>query len=252
MEEVKIPKKSTDEAEAKEITAILGEFNEGCLYWNWPHCDDIGTLRVYKADYDSYNDDTGFYEENLSGWEYDIYSYHCDKSITKTTNAEGYFEMEIMAGTYNITEIIPSGFEDWYIYEVIIDDVHTSGTAITDNEIDVTISSDEITTVIFVNKENEPPVASISAPTTVSTYGSVTLDASVSNDPDGSIVNYEWDYDNDGIYGEAGAEQTHNGLSSFTINFGGITGPHTFGVQVTDNYGATDATTHTVTVIETT
>jgi hypothetical protein len=341
-DDFKIPKRSENEAEAKEITSILGEFNEGCLYYNWPHCDDIGTLRVYKVDYTT--------DSGMIGWPFEIYSQYCDWTITKMTSGEGaYFEIELMAGFYNIGEIIPEGFEDWYLHDVYhyedtpqiahYEPPFSCGTKVEN----IQIKSGVITSLQFYNKENEPPVAmddlattdedtpidinvlandydpdgddlivtimsqpsdgtasvnmdktikytpdtsftgddsfiykiedkygltstadvyvtvnnvnipptaSISAPTTVLVGGSITLDASGSNDPDGTIVNYKWDYNNNQLYGEPIIESPYDGNPTFGISFGYVTGDYTFGVQVFDNDGATDTTTHTVTVIE--
>ena len=151
----KIPKKSAEETTAKQITSILGEFNEGCYDLNWPHCDDIGTLRVYKADGTTYDLGTDSYDY-MGGWEFELYSQNCEKTKTLTTAGEGFFEIELMAGNYDITELIPTGFEEWYIYKIIIE-VGTQttiidGAAIISNQLeDLTISTDTITTVTFVN-----------------------------------------------------------------------------------------------------
>lgn len=62
----------------------------------------------------------------------------------------------------------------------------------------------------------------------------VTLDASMSSDPDGTIVNYEWDLDNDDIY-----EQDTGSTSTTTTNLPNPAAPFAVGVRVTDNEGAT-------------
>jgi len=51
--------------------------------------------------------------------------------------------------------------------------------------------------VIFINK---PPVATCIAPSTVTVGQEVSFDASLSNDTDGTIVGYRWDFNGDGTY----------------------------------------------------
>lgn len=69
------------------------------------------------------------------------------------------------------------------------------------------------------------------------------LDASSSSDPDGSVVHYEWDLDNDGTYElSTGANPItqHEGFSS--------PGDRTIGLRVSDDGGATAETTRVVAV----
>jgi hypothetical protein len=51
--------------------------------------------------------------------------------------------------------------------------------------------------VIFINN---PPVATCIAPSSVTVGQEVSLDASLSNDSDGTIVGYRWDFNGDGTY----------------------------------------------------
>ncbi len=51
--------------------------------------------------------------------------------------------------------------------------------------------------VIFINN---PPVATCIAPSTANVSQELTFDASQSNDTDGTIVGYRWDFNSDGIY----------------------------------------------------
>jgi O-glycosyl hydrolase/regulation of enolase protein 1 (concanavalin A-like superfamily) len=84
------------------------------------------------------------------------------------------------------------------------------------------------------------PIADIGDTYTVSEGSSVTLDASNSYDPDGWIVSYLWDLDNDGQYDDA---------SGVTANFSRTDdGSYTVGVKVIDNFGGEDTDTATVTV----
>jgi PKD repeat protein len=90
--------------------------------------------------------------------------------------------------------------------------------------------------------ENTPPSASFTrSPTNPGTQDVVNFDASGSSDPDGSIQTYEWDFDGDG-----NTDATRQGpLATHTY-----TNPGTFAVTltVTDDDGATNTTTKTVSV----
>jgi hypothetical protein len=84
------------------------------------------------------------------------------------------------------------------------------------------------------------PVADAGGPYAGDEGSDVTLDASASYDPDGTIVRYAWDLDGDGRYDDAAGV-----TATFRSDTPGI---HTVGIQVTDDDGAwhTDAATVTV------
>ncbi len=93
---------------------------------------------------------------------------------------------------------------------------------------------------IWVMDFTQPPVADANGPY-VSNEGSlITLDASGSSDPDGSIVNYEWDFDNDGQYDDATGVNPNivfDDDGSFIV-----------GLKVTDDDGGVGTDTLVVTV----
>ncbi len=87
---------------------------------------------------------------------------------------------------------------------------------------------------------NQPPVAHAGGPYTTTEGVPVTLNASLSYDPDGSIVSWEWNLDNDDQYDDA---------TGMTATFSAPTaGAYTVGILVTDDDGATNVDTTTVTV----
>jgi hypothetical protein len=90
---------------------------------------------------------------------------------------------------------------------------------------------------------NEPPIANAGGPYTVDEGGSVTLDASSSYDPDGSIASYAWDFNADGVYDDA------TGVSP-TFSAAALDGPGSqlVSLKVTDNNGATATQAVTVTI----
>ncbi len=69
----------------------------------------------------------------------------------------------------------------------------------------------------------------------------VTLDGTGSSDADGTIVSYEWDTNNDGFFDDDTG-------SSPTVSFSVEDSPHTVSLRVTDDDGATDIDSITITV----
>lgn len=67
----------------------------------------------------------------------------------------------------------------------------------------------------------------------------VTFDGSKSSDPDGQIVNYEWDFDEDGIYDAEGAEAVYVFKEAGTYNVE---------LRITDNNGEYSSATNIVNV----
>jgi len=98
--------------------------------------------------------------------------------------------------------------------------------------------------IIFSAAANMPPTATISAsPIEPRVEESVTLDASGSFDPDGSIVTYEWDFNGDGIYDQT----TGDPITSFTYDTSGL---KTVSVRVTDAEGASERASFSLFVSE--
>jgi len=80
---------------------------------------------------------------------------------------------------------------------------------------------------------NRPPVATAAvSPAEPHINEPITFDASASNDPDGSIVSYEWDFDGDGIFDQT----TSDPVVTYTYATAGM---RTVTLRVTDNAGAT-------------
>lgn len=86
---------------------------------------------------------------------------------------------------------------------------------------------------------NQPPTASISGPATGDEGVAVTFDGSGSSDPDGSIVDYAWDFGDSS--GATGSQVTH----AFAA------GTYAVSLTVTDNNGATDSTSMQIQVTAT-
>jgi hypothetical protein len=89
---------------------------------------------------------------------------------------------------------------------------------------------------------NAAPNADAGGPYTVALGQTAILDASASADGDGAIVLYEWDLDNDGEYDDqTGAVADYVAATA---------GTHTIGLRVTDDQGATDTDSATVSVAQ--
>jgi hypothetical protein len=97
---------------------------------------------------------------------------------------------------------------------------------------------------VSVNDEssvvNDPPTAEYSISPADPTPGeTISFDGSLSSDPDGSIVSYEWDWTNDGTIDDTGVNPSHSY---------GSEGDYTARLVVTDDEGATSTYTNTVPV----
>ena len=91
-------------------------------------------------------------------------------------------------------------------------------------------------------KENEPPVANFTwTPSNPTPNQTITFDASASNDPDGSLTLYQWDWNNDGAYEDAYNTPTAVHSWSQAGNYPVI-------VRVSDNNGSTSTKTIIVSV----
>jgi len=93
----------------------------------------------------------------------------------------------------------------------------------------------------FTFETNDPPVADAGGPYTQAEGSLVLFDATGSSDPDGIVVQYEWDWQNDGSFDTTttSATCTHRYTDDFygQVNLG-----------VTDNEGVTETDIATVTV----
>ena len=90
---------------------------------------------------------------------------------------------------------------------------------------------------------NRRPVAAFAGPTTAKPGQQVTLDASASSDPDGSIVDYQWDLDGNGSF------ETDTGSTPTATHTYSAEGSVNVGLRVTDNQTGTDAVTHSLSII---
>ena len=92
---------------------------------------------------------------------------------------------------------------------------------------------------------NNPPTAVITGPDIGNPEEPLEFNALDSSDSDGTIDLYEWDLDNDGEYDDAnGVTVTH----SWSLPPNELSAIYTISLKVTDNKGATDTTSKTITI----
>ncbi len=92
---------------------------------------------------------------------------------------------------------------------------------------------------------NQPPVASLSAnPLSGDAPLNVSFDASASFDPDGSIVDFSWDFDGNGVYDQS------TGTSPFAGATYTVPDSYNATVRVTDDLGATATDSVTINVTD--
>jgi hypothetical protein len=114
---------------------------------------------------------------------------------------------------------------------------YTIGLRVTDN----LTGADTTTRTIKIGPQ--PPTASFTAtPNPATVGGSIHYDASGSKDPDGTIVNYEWDLDGNGSF------ETDTGATASADRVYSAAGTFDVGLRVTDNGGTSATKTLPVTV----
>ena len=127
-------------------------------------------------------------------------------------------------GIYDTDWLTSSAYSYTYSYIGIF----TARLQVKDN--DEAIDTD---TAVVIISENAPPVADAGGSYSGRINDNIAFDASGSYDPDGSIVGYRWDFDNDNIY--------ETGWLTSQICYFNYTSSGTYAVklQVKDDHGAT-------------
>ncbi|ACV12925.1 PKD domain containing protein [Halorhabdus utahensis DSM 12940] len=118
----------------------------------------------------------------------------------------------------------------------------TSGGTIVTVELTVTDDAGQTDTDTATITINDPPVANFTySPSSPGPGEQISFDGSSSSDSDGNISTYEWDWTGDGTTDDTGQTATHTYDSSGTYD---VT------LRVTDNDGAQNTTTRTISVTQ--
>jgi len=105
-----------------------------------------------------------------------------------------------------------------------------------------TVSLNLTDPIVVKASSNLPPVATFTVtPASPHVDEPVSFDASASNDPDGSVTKFEWDFDGDGVFDRTTTTPT----TTYTY---ASSGAKKVTLRVTDNQGATSTSTVTVNV----
>lgn len=97
--------------------------------------------------------------------------------------------------------------------------------------------SDTATTSATIGAGNQPPTADANGPYSGTTGSAVDFDGSGSSDADGSIVSYVWDFGDGSTGSGVTTSHTYNAQGTYNVN-----------LTVTDNDGAVDSASTSVTV----
>lgn len=102
-------------------------------------------------------------------------------------------------------------------------------------------ATDSATRAVDIAGNQSPSAAFTYSPASPAANETVTFDASASDDADGTVVEYRWDFDDDGTFDVSQASPT-------TTHTFAAAGDHIVNLQVVDDDGATGESSRTVTV----
>jgi hypothetical protein len=159
------------------------------------------------------------------------------------------FPVQVTNGGSNLQDATVCLWKGTDIYEISTTDATGQATFTLDpttpGQLLVTVTKhnylpyEGISTVV---SNNQPPLAEAGGPYTGTAGQSIQLDGSASYDPDGVIILFEWDFDNDGTYDWSSPT---TGVTNHTYTTGGA---YIARIRVTDNQTAQANDTATVTI----
>jgi len=163
--------------------------------------------------------DINWYENSTGSWVW-----------RKTTSS-------VLDGTYQWTFSQASSYSTTYYWKVVVNDSYHNTTAI------FHFTTESEPPPPPPPPPNEDPVANITGPTSGYVNQTLIFYANESYDPDGTIVGYRWDFDNDGLFDTGWIEDTF-----ITLNYSNP-GNYSIKLQVMDDDNATDTDIHNVTIL---
>jgi PKD repeat protein len=141
-----------------------------------------------------------------------IVAYAWDFGDGSTSSAANPSHAYVSAGTYNVT------------------------LTVTDND-GATGADSTLASITAVPPPNEPPTANANGPYAGTVGVAVQLSSAGSNDPDGNIVAYAWDFGDGNTSTAADPSHTYGSADTYTVS-----------LTVTDNEGASDSATTAATI----
>ena len=169
----------------------------------------------------------------------DIYWYEnsTDAWLSMGTN------LLVHNGTYYCTYLLATSYLTTYYWEVIVYDGENSTTAVYHFTTEPT-SPHPPSHPIPPEEPNQPPIAKITGPNNAYANETLVFYASKSYDPDGNIVEYRWDFEDDGIFDTNWTEDT------LIIHSYSTPGNYTIILQVKDDDGAPAITSHKINIVQ--
>lgn len=188
----------------------------------------------------------------LSDWSLELAPSTCDAQVVAHVTASTATAAPGQDVLFDASDSTAPDPAATLTYAWKVDDVAVAGTgpqlhrswpAKGRHRVSVTVSdgngdaTDEVDVAVTV-----PPVAAMAAlPSGLRSFDAVTLDATGSSDPDGTVATYAWDLDGDGRYDHADTAPTWSTLAP-------TAGTYTVRLKVTDDLGASAVTTRSLTV----
>jgi hypothetical protein len=152
-------------------------------------------------------------------------------------------DSQVLNGTYYWTYLQATSYSTTYYWEVIVNDGEYFTTAVYHFTTEP-MPSPPPSPPTPPEKTNQPPIAKITGPNNAYTNETLVFYASNSYDPDGNIIGYQWDFENDGVFDTGWIEDT---LVTHSYS---SPGNYTVILQVKDDDGAIATASHIIDVIQ--
>lgn len=159
-------------------------------------------------------------------------------------NTQGYTSeqtanRQTLNSLYDINDLMATQLAESQGVYATIEPIQTTNATII-RHTDASCSFESAKSDCGTTSSNSDPIADYNyIPSTPEAGQQIDFDGSPSSDSDGSIASYEWDFDNDGSIDAMGVNPSYTYSSA---------GEYTASITVTDDGGATDTHTETITV----
>ncbi|UCG70649.1 MAG: PQQ-binding-like beta-propeller repeat protein, partial [Thermoplasmata archaeon] len=248
-------------------------FTTGSSVWSSPAIDSDGAIYIGSGDHNLYSinpDGTekwNFTTGNIinsspaidpngtiyiGSGDHKFYAINPDGTKKWSFITGGYIESSSAIGSdgtiyvgstdHKLYAINPDGTEKWNF--TTGNNIHSSPAIDSDGTIYIGSHDHKL---YAIGTPNTPPIADAGPDLTVNEADAMQLNGSGSYDSDGTIINYEWDFDeSDGLWWETGAVPEATGITPSHVY--GDNGVYIVTLRVTDDTGISDTDTCDVTV----